>query len=86
MDEARYSEQVKRIQQAQAAEQLEIDKLRALLAETTTYGTRAERLEEIRASGYAMLTHPDTAAANAWWRRFCRVMVRNNVVTEVIWL
>ncbi len=86
MDDARYNEQVKRVQAAQAAEQLEIDKLTALLSETATYGTRAERLAEIVASGYAMLTTEDTAAANVWFRRYVRVMVRGNRVAEVIWL
>ncbi len=41
---------------------------------------------QIAAAGYAMLTTPDTAAANAWWRRFVRVYVRNNQIVEVRWL
>jgi hypothetical protein len=52
----------------------------------TQRGSRAERLAEIAASGPAMLTAEDTAVANAWLRRYVRVYVRENQVTEVRFL
>lgn len=33
-----------------------------------------------------MLTTPDTATANAWWRRYVRVYVQDNQIIEVRWL
>lgn len=48
--------------------------------------TASEIQAQLAAAGYAMLTTPDTAAANAWWRRFVRVYVRNNQIVEVRWL
>jgi DNA invertase Pin-like site-specific DNA recombinase len=86
MDDERYTEQVKRLQAAIAAEREEIIKLHAMLTSEAERGTRRERLEEIRANGHAMLTTPDTARANAWWRRYVRVWARDNEVWDVQWL
>jgi DNA invertase Pin-like site-specific DNA recombinase len=86
MDDARYQEQVRRLQAAAAAEQETIAQLRAQLANAQAHGSRRERLEEIRRAGYEMLTTPDTVAANAWWRRYCLVLVEQNSVVEVRWL
>jgi len=38
----------------------------------------------LAASGPAMLATEDTAAANAWLRRYVRVLVRDNQVTDVV--
>jgi DNA invertase Pin-like site-specific DNA recombinase len=86
MDDERYREQVDRLRAAIEAEQSAQVQLRAAADAQQQRGSRAERLAEIAASGSAMLTTPDTAAANAWFRRYVRVLVRDNSVVEVRFL
>lgn len=86
MDEDRYREQVTRLRAATEAEQSAQVQLQAAALADQQRGSRANRLREIAASGRAMLTTPDTAAANTWLRRYVRVFVRGNQVVEVRWL
>ena len=86
MDEERYRDQVKRLRAAIEAEQSARTQLQAAAEAAQQRGSRADRLAEIRAAGPAMLTYPDTAAANAWLRRYVRVYVRSNQVVEVRFL
>ena len=86
MDDERYREQVSRLRAAIAAAETERAQLQAAAEQQRQAGSRAERLAQIAASGGAMLTLPDTAAANAWLRRYVRVYVRENQVTEVRFL
>ncbi len=70
-----------------AAERAAVEQTRAAIAADKQRGTRQERLAELAASGPAMLTTPDTAAANAWLRRLVRVWVRDNtpVAVDLAW-
>lgn len=86
MDDDRYREQVTRLRTAIEAEQSARTQLQTAADAERQRGSRAERLTQIAAAGPAMLTTPDTAAANAWLRRFVRVYVRDNQVVEVRWL
>ena len=86
MDEVRYQEQVRRLRAALEAVQSEGAQLQAAAAAAQQNGSRAERLAAIRAAGPAMLTLPDTAAANAWLRHYVRVYVRDNQATEIRFL
>ena len=87
MDAERYRAQVDRLTGAIAAERSAIEQTRAAIAADKQRGSRAERLAELAASGPAMLTTPDTAAANAWLRRLVRVWVRDNspVAVDLAW-
>jgi DNA invertase Pin-like site-specific DNA recombinase len=87
MDAERYRAQVGRLTGAIAAERSAIEQTRAAIAADKQRGTRAERLAELAAVGPAMLTTPDTAAANAWLRRLVRVWVRDNtpVAVDLAW-
>lgn len=55
-------------------------------AANTQRGNRRQRLAEIAAHGQAMLTTPDTAAANAWLRRYVRIYIEHNSIIEVRFL
>lgn len=83
MDDDRYREQVARLQAAIEAEQSAKTVLQAQADAATQRGSRADMLAEVAASGPAMLTLEDAAAANAWLRRYVRVFVRGNEVVEV---
>ena len=78
--------QLDRLNAAIAAEHAEIAKLKQRQAHQEAEGTRAERLEEIVAHGYEMLTTDNLAAANTWWRKYCRVLCDRNTITDVVWL
>lgn len=67
-----------------AAEQSAKTTLEAAADAAKQRGSRADMLREVAASGPAMLTTEDTATANAWLRRFVRVFVRDNQVTDVV--
>jgi len=67
-------------------EQSALTQLQAAAKAEQQRGSRAERLAEIAASGPAMLTLPDAAAANIWFRRYVRVLVQANQVVEVRFL
>ncbi len=86
MDDDRYQEQVKRLRAAIEAEQSAQTQLSAAAAAQQQRGNRAERLQEIAARGPAMLTTPDTTSANAWLRRYVRVIVADNRAVEVHFL
>ncbi len=75
--------QLERIQAAIAAEQAALDRLAAQQDAEQSRGTQRERLAQIVASGYAMLTTPNTALANTWWRQFVRVWCDDNQIVEV---
>jgi DNA invertase Pin-like site-specific DNA recombinase len=83
MDLDRYKAQVDRLRALIAAEESAKTTLQAAADAAKQRGSRADMLAEIAAAGPAMLTAPDTAAANAWLRRYVRVFVRDNEVTEV---
>jgi hypothetical protein len=83
MDDDRYREQVARLRGAIEAEQSARTQTEAAAIAQQQRGTRAERLQEIAARGLEMLTTPDTAAANAWLRRYVRVYVAGSRVVEV---
>jgi DNA invertase Pin-like site-specific DNA recombinase len=83
MDLERYRAQVQRLQAAIEAEQSSQTQARAAADAQAQRGSRAEMLRLIAASGPAMLTTPDAAAANAWLRQYVRVLVRANQVQEV---
>jgi DNA invertase Pin-like site-specific DNA recombinase len=87
MDADRYRAQVDRLTGAIAAERSAVEQTRAAIAADKQRGTRQERLAELAASGPAMLTTPDAAAANAWLRRLVRVWVRDNtpVAVDLAW-
>jgi transcriptional regulator with XRE-family HTH domain len=57
--------------------------LEAAAAAERQRGGRADRLRMIAARGREMLTTEDAAAANAWFRRYVRVWVRDNSVVRV---
>lgn len=86
MDDERYQEQVKRLRSAIEAEQGALAQAQAAAEAERQRGSRADRLAAIAAAGPAMLTLPDAAAANAWFRRYVRVFVRGNQVAEVRFL
>ena len=83
MDLDRYKAQVDRLRAAIEAEQSAKTTLEAAADAARQRGSRADMLRQVAASGPAMLTTEDTAAANAWLRRYVRVFVRDNQVTEV---
>lgn len=65
--------------------QAEIARLDALAADAAQVGNRRQRIEELIEDGLAMLTHPDTTAANAWLRQHIRVHVGRNQI-DFEWL
>jgi DNA invertase Pin-like site-specific DNA recombinase len=83
MDTDRYRVQVDRLRTAIELEQSARTQAEAAAAAQAQRGSRADLLRDIAASGPAMLTTPDTAAANAWLRRYVRVYVEGNSVVEV---
>ena len=83
MDLDRYKVQVDRLRGMIEAEESAKTQLQAAADAAQQRGSRADMLREVAAGGPAMLTTEDTAAANAWLRRYVRVMVRDNEVTEV---
>ena len=83
MDLDRYRAQVDRLRAAIAAEQSAKTTLEADADAARQRGSRADMLRAVAAAGPAMLATEDTAAANAWLRRYVRVFVRDNQVTEV---
>ncbi len=83
MDLDRYRAQVGRLRAAIEAEQSAQTTLQAAADAAKQRGSRADMLRTVAAAGPAMLTTEDTAAANAWLRRYVRVFVRDNQVTEV---
>ena len=83
MDLDRYKAQVDRLRSLVEAEQSAKTQLQAAADAAKQRGSRADMLAEVAARGPAMLTTEDTAAANAWFRRYVRVMVRDNQITEV---
>ena len=83
MDLDRYKAQVDRLKALIAAEESAKMTLQAAADAAQQRGSRADMLAEVAARGPAMLTTEDTAAANAWLRRYVRVFVADNQVTEV---
>ena len=83
MDLDRYKAQVDRLKALIAAEESAKTTLQAAADAAQQRGSRADMLREVAARGPAMLTTEDTAAANAWLRRYVRVFVAENQVTEV---
>ena len=83
MDLDRYKAQVDKLRAMIAAEQSAKTTLQAAADAARQRGSRADMLAEVAARAPAMLTTDDTAAANAWLRRYVRVFVRDNQVTEV---
>lgn len=84
MDLDRYKLQVDRLRSMIEQEQSAKTQLAAAVDAATQRGSRADMLREVAAAGPAMLTTEDTAAANAWLRRYVRVFVRDNQVTDVL--
>lgn len=83
MELASYRRQVERIKADVAATQEEIDDINHLLVSERRSGNQLERLQEIAATGRAMLTEPDIPLANAYFRRLFRVTVENGRVISV---
>ena len=83
MDLDRYKAQVDRLKALIAVEESAKTTLQAAADAAAQRGSRADMLREVAARGPAMLTTEDTAAANAWLRRYVRVFVADNQVTEV---
>lgn len=86
MDEERYQEQVRRLRAAIETETTAQLQAQAAADAEQQRGSRRQRLEQIAAAGRAILTTPDTAAANTWLRAYVRVYVRDNQVSEVRFL
>jgi hypothetical protein len=84
MDLDRYKTQVDRLRSLIELEQSAKTTLEAAADAAKQRGSRADMLREVAASGPAMLATEDTAAANAWLRRYVRVLVRDNQVTDVV--
>ncbi len=84
MDLDRYKTQVDRLRSLIELEQSAKSTLEAAADAAKQRGSRADMLREVAASGPAMLATEDTAAANAWLRRYVRVLVRDNQVTDVV--
>jgi DNA invertase Pin-like site-specific DNA recombinase len=83
MDTERYRVQVDRLRTAIELEQSARTQTEAAAAAQAQRGSRADLLRDIAAAGPAMLSTADTAAANAWLRRYVRVYVEQNSVVEV---
>ena len=78
--------QLDRLANAIAAEQTAIAQLSARLNAEQARGTRRDRLAQMIGRGYEMLTTPNTAAANIWWREYVRVYCDDDRILEVRFL
>ncbi len=86
MDAERYAEQVQRLRGAVDAEQSAIAQLRADIASEQARGSRRDRMTDIIANGHAYLDSPDTATANAWLRPRMRIVCRDGIIVDVVFL